>query len=423
MVRSILEQVEALRDEEVDLCRSLVRINTVNPYSGDPETALEKQGQACLEPILRSLGADTNLFEPPADIYQRMGVLGPKVRSFVDRPNLVAKFDFGGKGPTLIVNGHMDTVGVSDMSIDPFSADVRDGSIWGRGACDCKGGLTAAITAIKALLLAGDELQGKIVFESVVDEECSGSGAGTLACCNAGLRGDAAIVVDGNDVAITLGCGGCLTADLRVHGRAGHAAHGGISAIDKGLVVKAAIDAFKAQREEHYPDAKVNLGVFNAGVHPAVVPSQAYLSLNIVYALQEAQAAKDAGNGWNGRAVQRAFEQTISSHQNKDPWLRQHPAEIEWIKDLIPYEMPHDAPLVQDFAAAFRTALGREPTLRSIPAWLDAAYFPHFARTPVVVFGPGPSAACHAPDEHVPIDDLVDVAKVLAVYLYRQLGP
>jgi acetylornithine deacetylase/succinyl-diaminopimelate desuccinylase-like protein len=257
---AVLDQVGHLQDEATQLCQDIVRINTVNPYSGDRDTGLEKHGQAYLEPILDSMGARTTLFEPPPDIYQRMGVLGPKGRSFKDRPNLVAEFDLGGEGPTIILNGHMDTVGVSDMTIDPFSGEVKDGAIWGRGSSDCKGGLTTAVIATKALLPYQDQLAGRIIFQSVVDEECSGSGAGTLACCDAGYRGHAAVVVDGNDLQITLGCGGCLTADLYVQGRAGHAARGGISAIDKGLVVKSAIDAFKAQRERRFPDARVNLG-------------------------------------------------------------------------------------------------------------------------------------------------------------------
>ena len=107
--------------------------------------------------------------------------------------------------------------------------------------------------------------------------------------------------VDGNGLAITLGCGGCLTADLTVTGREGHAAHGtGVSAIDKGFIIKQAIDEFKREREAACPDCRVNVGIFRSGAHAAVVPGSAYLSLNIVYTVAEAEAARAAGYPWGG---------------------------------------------------------------------------------------------------------------------------
>ena len=218
MEKKIMAEVDRLSDEMVEICRNLVQVNTVNPYSGDPNPG------------------KTRMIDTPADIYERMGVIGPKGREFAGRPNLVGEFTFGSGGKRIIINGHMDTVAVTGMEIKPFSGEVRDGKIWGRGASDCKGPLAAGLIAIKALLSAADTLSGSIVYESVMDEECSGSGAGTLTCCNEGYTGDMAIVVDGSGLIITHGCSGCLTADVTVFGQGGHAAVGGISAIDKGFI-------------------------------------------------------------------------------------------------------------------------------------------------------------------------------------------
>ncbi|MDH7569220.1 MAG: M20/M25/M40 family metallo-hydrolase, partial [Armatimonadota bacterium] len=142
-------RAEALAAETVDLTRALVRANTVNPYSGDPVWGNEANGQAILEPILRELGARVELFDCPADVYQRAGVLGPRDREFSGRPNLQAQWEFGAGGPRVVLQAHMDTVGVSDMTGDPFSAEVRDGRIWGRGSSDCKGGIAATVTALR----------------------------------------------------------------------------------------------------------------------------------------------------------------------------------------------------------------------------------------------------------------------------------
>ncbi len=417
----IIQEVDRLSDEMVDVCQRLVQANTVNPYSGDPNPGSELNGQVILEPILEDMGAKTRMFETPPDIYERMEVIGPKGRKFMGRPNLVGEFTFGSGGKRVIINGHMDTVAVADMTIKPFSGEVRDGKIWGRGASDCKGNLAMGLIAIKALLSADDDLSGSIVYESVMDEECSGSGAGTLTCCHEGYTGDMAIVVDGSGLNVTHGCGGCLTADVTVAGQGGHAAVGGISAIDKGLIIKDAIDHFKQERESRYPDSKVNLGIFNSGVHSAMVPSNAYLSLNIVYKLVEAQQAESDGLKFGGAQIREAFERVIHKYEESDQWLKEHRAEIEWVKDLLPFRTPKDHQLTQELRSTFVDILGTEPQVSTMNAWLDGSWIYHFANTPIVSFGSGKEETAHADVEYVVIEDMKNCAKVLACFLYRQL--
>jgi len=417
----IIQEVDRLSDEMVEICQKLVRVNTVNPYSGDPNPGNESNGQAILKPILDKMGAETRMFETPPDIYERMGVIGPKGRKFAGRSNLVGEFAFGTGGKRIIVNGHMDTVSVTGMKIEPFSGEVKDGKIWGRGASDCKGPLTAGLIAIKSLLSVADDLSGSIVFESVMDEECSGSGAGTLTCCHEGYTGDIALVVDGSGLVITYGCGGCLTADITAVGEGGHAAIGGISAIDKGLIVKDAIDDFKQERESRYPDSKVNLGIFNSGVHSAVVPSSAYMSLNIVYKLEEAQKAKADGLEFGGIKIREAFERKIRDFEEKDQWLREHRSQIEWVKDLLPFETSKDDPVVKGLRSIFVDTLGTEPKVSKMNAWLDASWIRHFAKAPTISFGPGKPGTAHADVEYIEIEDMRNCAKVLARFLYSQL--
>lgn len=421
MEKKIMAEVDRLSDEMVEICQNLVQVNTVNPYSGDPDPGNEINGQVILKPILEEIGAKTRMIDTPADIYERMGVIGPKGREFAGRPNLVGEFTFGSGGKRIIINGHMDTVAVTGMEIEPFSGEVRDGKIWGRGSSDCKGPLAAGLIAIKALLSATDDLSGSIVYESVMDEECSGSGAGTLTCCNEGYTGDMAIVVDGSGLIITHGCSGCLTADVTVFGQGGHAAVGGISAIDKGFIVKSAIDDFKKARESRYPDSKVNLGIFNSGVHSAVVPSSAYLSLNIVYKLEEAQKAQADGAKFGGIHIREAFDQVIRDCEEDDQWLTEHRSEIEWVKDLLPFETPKDDPLTRELRATFVDALGVEPEVSKMNAWLDGAWIYHFAKAPIVSFGPGKAGTAHADVEYIEIEDMKNCAKVIACFLYRQL--
>ena len=420
MKQRIHEAVTDCRDEMVERLQDLVRLDTRNRFCGDEDCAGEKPGQQYLEPLLAELGAQTTLFDCPGDIYERMGVIGPQGRDFSDRPNLVGEWDFGGEGPRIIINGHMDTVGVAGMTIDPFAAELRDGCVWGRGTSDCKGGLTVGLQAVKILLDLDLPLAGSLVFESVVEEESSGSGAGTLSCLDAGYTGDVAVFVDGNSLEVTVGCGGCLTADLSVAGRMGHAARGGgISAIDKALVVKAAIDDFKAEREQSAEHRRVNLGILNAGVHAAVVPAEAYLSLNIVYDVEEARQAQAGGDGWGGAPIRRRFEEVIRGHEADDEWLAEHPSQITWVKDLLPFDVGVDDPWVQDIAAAYREVTGEDATFGRMTAWSDAAWPVALGDIPAFLFGPSLREQPHGPEEHIVVDDMLVCTEVLVNFLAR----
>ncbi len=421
LMDAVLAEVDRLEPELIAMCRDLVRINTVNPYAGAGPTGIEGSGQAYLKPVLEDLGGRVHLFEPPPDVFDRLGVCAPRDRSWKGRPNLVTTFELG-PGPRTIINSHMDTVGVAGMAFDPFCAEVRDGRIYGRGTSDDKGGMVAGIIALKAALRFRDRLSGTIVHESVVDEECSGSGAGTLACLLAGYTADEAVVIDGGGLEIVRGCGGCLTAGVTVVGRAGHAARGGVNAIDKAIIVKRGLDEFRARRASANPDALVNLGTFHAGEHPAVVPGRADLGLNIVYSIDEAAENEKRRGRWSGDTVREDFERTVRAAEAGDPWLAEHPSGIEWIKDLVPFETPVDAPLVQRLGAAGKVALGRSLSMDIMSAWGDAANLARYGGFPSVFFGPGTPAAAHAADESVAIRDLMDCARVVAAYLCLLLG-
>lgn len=404
------------------LCQNLVRISTVNPYSGDRSPAGEREGQLFLQPLLEQMGAATTLFDCPADIYDRTGILGPRHRDFSERPNLVAIWDFGGDGPTVVLNGHMDTVGIDNMP-EALSGELREGLIHGRGTSDCKGGLTVGVSAIRALLQAGGELRGRIILQSVVDEECNGGGAGTLACLDAGYTGDVAVFLDGNSRTLTMGCGGCLTADLFVEGQEGHAAAGtGVSAIEKALVVKQGVDEFKRRRESRCSTSRVNLGILRAGVHPAVVPGAAYMSLNAVYPYEEAVAARSATGAYGGGEIREMFERLIRETEAGDEWLAAHPTRIEWVKDLIPYDQPIEEPWVQAFARAFREASGDEPVYDRMVAWSDAAHPSALFDIPTILYGPGVAGTAHSSHEYVSVENLTACAHVLAVFLAQTLS-
>ncbi|HEY8744657.1 MAG TPA: M20/M25/M40 family metallo-hydrolase [Chloroflexota bacterium] len=443
-VERAVRSAERAGEQTLQLAQALVRAHTVNRHSGDAQPGNEANGQRLLEPLLRDLGARVELFDCPPDIYDRMGVLGPRDREFADRPNLVADLTFGAGGPTILLQGHMDTVGIDDMrpAEGALSGDIHDGRLWGRGSSDMKGGLAAAMTALQLLHERRSELRGRVLFASVVEEESNGSGAGALALiarAGAGrlfggsfqsrrtangqlLLADAAVCADGTGPQVTRGYGGVLTVNIGVVGRSGHAAGAdSVSAIDKALIVKRGIDRYRDERAAEGPGRQVNLGVFRGGVHPAVVPGHAQMSLNMSYPFIDAVAAEAAGQRFGNAPGRRRFEEFIRAACAADSWMQAHPPEVRWIKDLIPFELPEDHPLVQQLAAAHRVALGEKATVDVNPAWSDACYLAPFAATPALCYGAGTPGEAHSASESAETWRIAACAKVLTAFLYARL--
>ena len=216
--------VTALRDEATALLRDLLRLDTVNPPGNETQAAellcayLEAAGVAC-------------------ELYARVP----------ERANLVARLPGRGDGPSLLLLSHTDTVVAdpAEWTVDPWSGEVRDGCVWGRGALDMKGHVAAAAVAVATLAREGFEPAGDLVFAAAAEEEV-GQDFGlswlcrehpdavrTDYCVNEG--GGDWVHVDGRPVYL------CSTAEkmsapfrLRVHGRSGHASMPGIA--DNALV-------------------------------------------------------------------------------------------------------------------------------------------------------------------------------------------
>ncbi len=316
----------------------------------------------------------------------------------------------------------MDTVGVQGMD-DPFGADIRNGKMYGRGTTDCKGGLVAGLGAIEGLLTRSDDLDGKVIYLSVVDEECNGSGAGTIACALKGITGDAAISVDGSSEHILRGCGGVVTAQVNVHGKAGHASVGnGVSAIDKAVYLAGAIHAFGESRHAAFPECLLNVGTFNGGTAAAVIADSAEMTMNIVYHASEAAACEEETGVWGGRLVWDAFEKTVRAAESRDDWLADHPSELVWMKDLVPYEVALDAAAIRETARAAADIHGERVPVSKTILWTDSCWVQVLGNTPIALYGPGVHTVAHAPDEYVDLGTLQTTAKTIALALYRMLS-
>ena len=212
------ELIAERADELVELLCALVRIETISvdlsPGSERTEND-EALAQALIADRLVAAGAEVDQWEPdPADFAGHP--MMPPWHHWRGRPITAGVVRGRCGGRTLMINGHIDVVEAGEQgrwTSPPFAADVRDGRIYGRGACDMKGGIAAALFALEALRASGVELAGDVVFEAVTDEETCAMG--TIAAIHRGYRGDAASSPSRPGSTCGSRRGGCSTVPLR----------------------------------------------------------------------------------------------------------------------------------------------------------------------------------------------------------------
>jgi len=420
----VCEHIASREHELVGLLQELIGFDTVARDISAPAGDVAAL-QRYLGDRLREHGAEVAVEEP-----ETTGLAGhPFIAdgfSFAGRPQLVARFPGAGAGRALLLNGHIDVVSVEPReawSADPFGGELRDAAVYGRGACDMKGGVAAMAFAAEALADLGVRLRGDLLVNTVSDEETTGAGGLVSART---LRADAAIVPEPSALDVWIACRGSLLASVHVEGRSGHAgiaprhhAEGGpVNAIDKAAYLLEAIRRLNeewALRERHpylAPAECVTTGI-EGGEWRVSYPARCRIECHFEYLPEQADA-----QGWGSR-VEREFEDWIARAAASDPWLREHPPTVEWILGGVqPAQVTADEPIVQTLLDTQRD-LGREARLGGLDNWHDGATLITEGGIPAVIFGPGEIAFAHAADEHVGIAELVACAQGIALAAMR----
>lgn len=406
--REIDAAVEASRDELTRFLQALVR--TPSLPGG------EQDAQQLLANRYRELGLDTKVIRSERSELERHPAFCDDGVPFVDRLNVVAHWKGSGRGRSLILNGHVDVVPPGDLanwSVGPWSGELRDGHVYGRGSCDMKAGLTAGVFAIQALQTIGARPSGDVLVQSVIGEESGG--VGSLTTIVKGYRADACIIMEPTELELCTVQSGALTFRLTIRGRAAHAAlkSKGRSAIDEFAPIVQAISRLDVERHRQFEHplfddptniAPISIGTVRSGDWHSSVPD--LLVAEGRFGVFPDESFDDA------RAVlAAAIEEAAASSD----WLARHAPQLEWFEGQFESgETPHDAPVVREVARCHERATGRQPRLRGVPYGADLRLFTRHAGIPTLLYGPGSIDHAHAADEHVAIDDVLTCAKVLA---------
>jgi acetylornithine deacetylase/succinyl-diaminopimelate desuccinylase family protein len=424
--QAVLDAVDARQDQGVQLLEGLIRIDSTNPtFPGvDPE--------ACI-------GGESACNELLAEAFGRAGCVIHRVAVDQRRANLVAVRKGRGSGPSLLLNGHVDTVPPVDRDNwvigDPWRPEIRNGRLYGLGSTDMKAGLASMWIAAQAIHDAEVPLSGDLVIQCVVGEETWEHELGTTACLRDGFGADAAIVTEPTSLlrplTICIVSAGLWALKITVQGKSTHAGNRpfairagglgdevGVNALEKGVKVVEALQQLEIEWGITKNHPAFLPGFFN--LLPGTFYSDAGYPVPY-YFPDKAEIQYDVWHDPRDSAAECAkeIEDFVLAMCQMDTWLRDHPPIFEWMRYYPPLQTSWEHPLAQTLVRAHETVTGVRvpPPSPSTPANFGAAMdgtWLQQAGIPSVVFGPGEMRIAHSKDEYVEIDQVGIAARSLA---------
>ena len=428
--RTVVEHIAEREDELVALVSDLIGFDTTARAAPDDPPRDERPLQQYLAERLASAGAGCDLWEPaPEEVAGSK--LAPTGLDFEGRPQLAATFRGKGGGRSLLLNGHVDVVSPEPRerwTTEPFRAELRDGKLYGRGACDMKGGVGCMVFAAEAISQLGVRLAGDLVVCTVTEEESTG--AGGLAAVVHGVRADAGIVLEPSSHDVGIACRGSVIPTITVLGRPGHSGipqpdwrdGGAVNAIEKAGLVLEAMRLLQedwrsapGQRHPLLSPGDIVPCVISGGEWAVSYPSSCSVTFHIGYLPAFADA-----EGWGSR-IELEVAECVRRAAEADPWLAENPPTIEWAPEAPSAEMEAGAPIVTTLLGAARDT-GLATGVAGFDNWHDGTTFTRVGGTPCVAFGPHGLDRAHTVDEFVPVDSLVACTQALAVAAIRFCG-
>ncbi len=379
--------VEAARNgDAVALARLLVSTPSVNPTLS-PGGAGERRMAEVAAALLEGWGLATKIDE-----------IAP------GRFNVVARLE--GDGPRLLLNGHLDTVGVEGMTVDPFCASIDGDRLIGRGSCDMKGGVAAILATASRLATEGP--RPNLTVALTADEEHASLGMAALVAD--GVDADLAVVCEPTSLKVMPAHKGFVWMKAVFHGRAAHGSRPdiGVDAIRHAGLYLAALDEYSETllaRPAHplLGFGSLHAGTIRGGSAESVYPDRCDLLLE-----------RRTMPGEQPSDVVAEFERVLDRLSAREPSLE---ATLEMTLERPGSEVPADSVLVRGLLEA-GDVLGVPPVVEGMTAWVDAAFL-NEAGIPTVCYGPGSIEQAHTADEWINVDEIRTCALVLEAFARR----
>ena len=329
--------------------------------------------------------------------------------------NVIARYKWGKGGPKIVLNAHMDTVGVGEgWTKDPFGAVIEGDYLYGRGACDDKGSIVAQLMGVKALIDSKLDLNlnGEIILTFVVNEEVQNvESKGTVKLIKDGLKADMAINGEPTNLEVHLGCKGMVELTITTFGKRAHGGvpEEGINAIVQMCKLIPELLKIPPKYNKYLGYSTIVPGVIRGGERSSVVPE-----------ICELKVSRFIVPGESGKSFYDEVKQIIQILKQQDPTFN---AKVELTYDSKPAIISEKEPIVQYLIKACKRVYStRSVKIGGSLAHNDADFLVNMAGIPTVQYGPGDMKVAHTPDEYIKISDVVTASKVYALTLYYALG-
>lgn len=404
-----------LRQEIIRLLQSLVQTDSVNI----PPHGHETPAQLVLSEFFRAHDIHPDLYSLDFLAASDHPYLR-RDRNYQGRKNLAVRLPGSGRGKSLLLNGHIDTVppGKAGWSASPWSGELRDGRLYGLGSFDMKAGLAAQAAVLAAVQSAGVRLGGDLLFESVVDEEWGGGG-GALAARLKGDTADAAIISEGTQLEILRATRGGYVVDLHVEAGDKSTYFSRAEVISPAVPLARLLDWVGAWIERRRltstssaygaiaDPAPVQVLAVEANRLdqdvPLSVPTEATVRVYFQFLPDE-----------NVPAVLTELRRSLQQFESEDTFFRGHPIRWNPLYDppLLGHELPESHPWTRCMAESLQAVRQTSPVIGVAPYPCDAFLLQREWGIPTLLFGPC-GAGAHNPDEYVDVDSAFATAEVL----------
>lgn len=401
------------KEQYLEHLLELIRIDTQDIGHGI-DGGREGNGQRYMMDLFQKMGATVRTQNMTEELIQQGIELygeGNPGHNYEDRFNVVAEFTGLDQGQALLFNGHIDTMPPGNLDLweeDPWKGVVKDGRAYGVGAADMKGGLMAAVMAVRLIQDAGLSLPVNVKIASVVDEE--GGGNGSIALAVEGIEANGCVVCEPTERNVKRAHMGFVFFEIKTTGKALHSGSKwlGVNAIEKMIFLMEGLRILENQWLMEYkhpilPPPTLNFGVLEGGTAGSTVPDECTLKICVHY----------LPNTMSHEMVVDDIQSMISLRAKGDLWLSVHPPTVTIYQSGGGFETSEDAPIVKRALESLQKYIP-DAEIVGATAGNDARIFGNIAKIPTVIAGPGHLEQCHSPNEYVDVEEFYAYIKMYA---------